>query len=1428
MFSFRIRLRVVRSIVRVEGWPAILLLAATVSIMHGRAVAQSESGILPLVRGVADDAVRVTLRGNVHPMAVAEFDRGRVEDSFAAAGLYLLLKRSALQEQALRQYLQDAHTPGAAGYHRWLTPDEFGKRFGPADSDIAALTAWLESHGLRVNKVHAGRIAIEFSGNAAQVKEAFGTEIHRFDIHGTAAYAIAADPQIPVAFGDLVRGISPMQSFRAKPSLRAAQRASYDTRTHVARGDWTTSAGAPSLYELSPADFAVQYNVGPVYAAGTTGAGQSIGIISASNVDLSLVQAYRTLFGLPANLPTVVVDGNDPSLNNAGLSNAGLNDVATETYLDLEEAGAVAPAANVVLYTSAGTVLTDPLLEAGMRAVEDNLVSVLSMSYDECEAALGASGNAAWAALWQEAVAQGITVFVSSGDQGSAGCDDVDTEAFVESGYAVNGLGSTPYNVSVGGTDFYYSSYAAGGSALQTQIGGYWSGVATGSPALSLLKPAPEQVWNDAFGFNAVDGGVYAISNSTIAAGGGGVSNAAVYPASGPVTGYPKPTWQAGSGVPADKLRDVPDLSLFAGDGANDVYYPICALPGDCVNTAGSGAVYVTSVGGTSAAAAAMAGIQALVNQATQSRQGQANYIYYPLVTKTATSTAKPFNDITIGGNQVPCYQGTLNCVLGASGQTKGSYAESGFLAATAYDRATGLGTVNVANLISGWPLVTFRPSGTTLTVTPSTFTHGTAVALKATVIPKVGTANPTGSVSLTSNDAQAYSNGLGVFALTSGTAAASVSDLPGGTYQVTADYSGDSTYAASVSAPVTITVTPEKDSLNTSGWVLNPLDDSLYPLMAGMSIPYGAVVYIDAQPVGVNEASSLPGHNAPATGAVTFTDKLAVGSKTGIAALNSMGVAEWVPTAPAVGTHAVSAAYAGDASYAASTAAAVASFTVFKGTTTISLHPLETNVVAGSSVAVDVKMSSDYLPLNGTLPTGNVNVTLGGKTLPIAWSSWGTKGSAFAEAVVTFTNMPAGILPLMATYSGDTNWYGTSSAYGSITSLATKPAPVVTLTAATNSYTPTQTVTMTGTVTGPIGGIAPSGSLVFTWQAGVRSYTYPLQTITANAAAWTLTLPANQLLNGANLFVATFAGDANYSAQSSAPLTITLNRSDFAVTTTTQEVSVPFGKFATGTITVTPINGYTGTVTIACSGPAGITCTSAVAAPTIGSGVSEAITFKVASTVAAGTYPAVVTVTGGGHTHTVQILVANVPPAATPTFSPAAGTYVTAQTVTISDVTPGATIYYTTDGSTPTATSTVYTAAIKVGSTETLKALAIAPGYLSSAVASGVYTITPPAATPTFSPAAGTYTAAQTVTISDATTGATIYYTTNGTTPTTASSKYTGALMVNATETLKAVAIATGDSLSATASATYTITTSSAAPAPRPPLTGIPLGKRQ
>ena len=343
---------------------------------------------------------------------------------------------------------------------------------------------------------------------------------------------------------------------------------------------------------VTPADFAVQYNLNPLYSAGTNGNGQSIAIVNEANINIAQVNNYRALFGLPVNPPQVVIDGSDPGIDGNN-SPYGRNGASLEAYLDVEVAGAVAPNAQINLVIADSTAIQDGLEMAAERAVYSNISPVLSLSFGQCEATLQAS-NAFWSNLWEQAAAQGITVLVSTGDSGSAACDDDNSQEYAVSGQAVNGIASTPYNVAVGGTDFYYS----GGSA---DLATYWKNLAsptTSAPSESLIKTIPEQPFNSSqFGLD-----IYPQSNgsgTTIFAAGGGASTLGLAGASG-YGPYPKPSWQTGTGVPADGVRDIPDVSLFGSLSTDGSYTPLCASDGDCQ---GGSKVQVTGVGGTSASA---------------------------------------------------------------------------------------------------------------------------------------------------------------------------------------------------------------------------------------------------------------------------------------------------------------------------------------------------------------------------------------------------------------------------------------------------------------------------------------------------------------------------------------------------------------------------------------------------------------------------------------------------------------------------------------------------------------------------------------------------------------------------------------------------------------------------------------------------------
>ena len=766
----------------VVKWKVLLLIPGIV--FSFRVLGQTPAR--PLVTHAVDETKLVTLQGSVHPLTKAGTDVGAVADSFPAERLILLLNRPPEREAALQQFLREAHTHGSASYHKWLTPDQFGAQFGPAGEDIQTATDWLSSHGFQVARISKGKQFIEFSGTAGQLREAFHTQIHQYSVNGETHYANATEVKIPAALAALVGGVSPMNDFRAKPQLKVAGKALYSRSTHKTTPQWTVPNGNQSFYAVAPEDFFTQYDLAPLYKAGVNGAGQTIGVINESNIDLSLVQAYQKLFGIGGAIPQVVIDGDDPGT---------LDGVDVEAYLDIELGGAVAPGATVNLYIAGASNLVDPLELAALRAVEDNQASVLSVSFGLCEDELGNAGNQSWASLWEQAAAQGQTVLVSAGDTGS--------QCSIQPDW-VNGLASTPWDVAVGGTDFYYSDFATGGASAAT----LWNLTNDGNLG-SLIAPLPEQVWNDGFGFDLLSKEIWTFEQ---AAGGGGASNCSMPPVSTSAScaGYTKPSWQTGPGVPADGVRDLPDVSLFASNGANLSAYAICAAEGECAPGSG-GNVEVYLVGGTSASVQAMAGIMALVNQ-QYGRQGQANYTLYPL----AQQKPAAFHDITLGSNVVECQVFQLPAV-GCVANADVGYVSTQYYAGPGYDQASGLGSVDAKR--AGEQLEHAHLS--------TDEDHAAAVQHKRRARHAVH-----------HNDFRGPGFRIGyahrrrghpdrldlagkpiavVIPLSGGTGTSSVNYLPGGEYQSDWPLWRRGSFASSTSTAETLTVTPEKSNINFS-----------------------------------------------------------------------------------------------------------------------------------------------------------------------------------------------------------------------------------------------------------------------------------------------------------------------------------------------------------------------------------------------------------------------------------------------------------------------------------------------------------------------------------------------------------------------------------------------------------------------------------
>ena len=394
----------------------------------------------PRIVGRPDNSAVVRIPGTTHPFVAIATEIGRVPGSMPMERMLLHLTSSPEREAALVQLLADQQDPSSPRYHAWLTPEQFGEQFGAAREDIDAITGWLGSQGFQVTEVAAGRRSIEFSGAVQQVEAAFHTQIHFYQWDGRRHTANDTDISIPAALAPVVAGVASLHNFGARPLHHFLS-------APVAQTDFTGG-----IRGLSPYDFAAIYDVSPLWTAGFDGTGQSIAIVGESDIKVSDVTGFRALFGLPANSPTIVVNGKDPGI---------VSGDETESDLDVEWAGAVAKGATIKFVTSASTGATDGITLSAQYIVQHSTAPVMSLSYGLCEADMG-SGNAFYSSLWQQAAAEGIAVFVAAGDSGSAGCDapyatssagkNITTPA--SHGFGINGLASTPYNVAVGGTEF--------------------------------------------------------------------------------------------------------------------------------------------------------------------------------------------------------------------------------------------------------------------------------------------------------------------------------------------------------------------------------------------------------------------------------------------------------------------------------------------------------------------------------------------------------------------------------------------------------------------------------------------------------------------------------------------------------------------------------------------------------------------------------------------------------------------------------------------------------------------------------------------------------------------------------------------------------------------------------------------------------------
>ena len=1205
-----------------------------------------------------NDTALITLKGNTHPLAQAQFDRGAAPPDLPMARMLLVLKRSAGQEATLQKLLDDQQDRSSPSYHQWLTPDVFGQQFGLSDQDLQTVTSWLQSQGFQANRVSRGRVAIEFSGTASQVLQAFHTGIHKYAVNGEDHWANASDPRIPEALSPVVGGVISLHNFPKKPMHYVTGAFSKSKITGITRqvqvlnpdysfSDSSRCAISGNCYFVGPYDFAKIYNVLPLWneSPAVDGTGQSIAIVGVSNINIQDVRDFRNLFGLPANDPQIIVDGIDPGL---------VSGAETEAVLDVEWAGAVAKGATIKLVPSASTNAIDGVNLSALYVVENNLAPIVSESFGECELFLGTAGNAFENAIRQQAAAEGITFINSAGDEGSARCDEFSgtLPAPATHGLAVSGLASSPDDVAVGGSDFenFGPNFNVGVASP------YWS-LTNDLNQASALGYIPETTWNSTCTnavFVTLGGGGNAESTcngsrasnfvDTIA-GGGGKSNcttsdgASTFSCTG---GYAKPSWQSAPGVPADGKRDIPDVSLFASPGFMDSAYIICEadrLPGSPSCNLNSLDNTFLGAGGTSFAAPAFAGIMALVNQFTRSAgQGNANYVLYKLASlqsqkilncnaSGAPASGCIFNDVVAGTIAVPCAKNSPDCSVTNGADTLGVL--SGYSAGVGYDLATGLGSVNAYNLVHGWTQPGIS-TNTTLSLnngTPVSITHGGSVGVNITVSPQAAT----GDVSLIGSPNGSDSVAMGGFTLQNGAASGNVTSLAGGSsYQIRAHYAGDATYAASDSTPVTVTVAPEPSKLLITVPVFDPktgVETGNSPVSVVYGTPLGVRVDVgNSQATVTFPPQPVCAPLACPTGNVTLTDTLNGNTSTlspaGGSALNSGGfVQDNRISILSGGTHQLTASYPGDNSY-------MSSMGNYALTVAPALMQLSILAIPASPpiVGVAVNMYATFSTANsfpGAGPTGTITFYDGSAQIPgtVTYGNGqpgSTNSAASLTGYVTAAFATIGTHQISAKYSGDPDY---APASGSATS-----APAVYGTSVVAKANPTalnlgQSVNITVTVAGASKTPPMTGTFQFTGQfTGLASPVTPTPGTDANGNQ-TLTATVRVTPQTSTAIYVYYPGDTIYaSAETAVPVTV--NIPDFSLNVPSSPLLISAGQPASIEVTVVPASNLPSTVSLSCGGmaagelPGGYNCAFSPATVNLSNGASTTSTFTLAPNV--------------------------------------------------------------------------------------------------------------------------------------------------------------------------------------------------------------------
>ena len=835
--------------------PAPLAMLGLLLALIGTCAAQ-EAEIADRVLHAVDTTRVQTLPGHFPQWATAENDRGALPASNELSGFTIVLARSAQQEAAMQKLIEDQQNPASADYHRWLTPIQVGERFGLSQSDIAAVTGWLQSQGLHVQFVSNSRLFIGFNGKAGDLGRAFQTEFHNYSVNGSPLVSVSTEPKIPQALAPVIQAVRGLFTIEEKPQH-------FSRISQHATPDLTANPG--SEYFIAPADFATIYDV-PV---SVTGSGQTIGIVGESRVDAADLTQFRTLTGSTMQTPTEIIPtaygGVDPGPAFT-TQQATAPAAQGEATLDVTRSGSVAPAAAIDLVVSSNGIDPD-----AQYLVDTNPVpaQVMSISFGGCELTGGTSGVTFWNTLFQTATTEGISVFVSSGDAGAAGCDKHNAAPpTTTSANSPNDICSSGYATCVGGTEFNDAgSYTTYWGSNSSQLG-------------SALSYIPEGAWNEPLTTGNTP-------TTQVAASGGGVS---IY--------IPTPTWQTGTGVPSAAAgRYTPDIS-FSASGHDGYFACFAAGGGDCVPDS-KGQYYFEIFSGTSAAAPDMAGVAALLDQKI-SATGLGNL--NPTIYGMAANIPAAFHDVTVTSSGVSgCAVTTPSmCNNSIPSPTALTGGQAGYLVNVGYDEVTGWGSLDVNQFLNNFP--------TTAPQAPTT-TTGTASAITLTTATLSASVNPNGAAttfyflygtsSTLTGAAQTTSQSL-ASGTTSTPVTANLTGLTAGTtyyFQAVAQNATGTTNGAIdffttgvAQAPLTTTGTASAITPTTAtlGGLVNPNGQAtnawfLYgtnPILTGAT--QTTPQPIGAGPIGVSVAANLTGLSASTIYFFQAVAQSATGTTTG------------------------------------------------------------------------------------------------------------------------------------------------------------------------------------------------------------------------------------------------------------------------------------------------------------------------------------------------------------------------------------------------------------------------------------------------------------------------------------------------------------------------------------------------------------------